>query len=378
MKKLNFFSQVVIYFMLIGGALLFTAPLLWMISTAVKPIEQTMSLPPTWLPYQYHAMVNGKKIPVRIVSKIAAPAFEVKPEGETQTIIVPFDKVKDGMVTIAKNKTIKAERIYEIPASKDHMYIVVTPEKKSADSVVKSKHIVPVEVVKRSIHFRWSNFTAAIEAMKHFPLYLRNTLVLCFLTVIGTVSSSALAAYGFSRVEWKGRDKVFLLALGTMMIPFPVIMVPLYCLFKALGMIGTLQPLWIGSFCAGAFNVFLLRQFFIGIPKALSDAARIDGCTEFGIFFRIILPMSKPALMVVGLFQFMGTWNDFLGPLIYLTNQRDYTLALGLQFFQSQSGGTEWNYLMAASLLIVIPVIVLFFFTQKSFIEGISTTGVKG
>ena len=133
-----------------------------------------------------------------------------------------------------------------------------------------------------------------------------------------------------------------------------------------------------GSFFAGAFNVFLLRQFFMAIPKDLSDAARIDGCSEFRIFWQIILPLCKPALMVVGLFQFMYTWNDFLGPLIYLTDQKDFTLALGLQFFQSQHGGTEWHYLMAASTLIVLPIIVLFFFTQKSFIEGISMTGVKG
>jgi hypothetical protein len=149
------------------------------------------------------------------------------------------------------------------------------------------------------------------------------------LTVVGTVASSALAAYGFARVDWRGRDKVFLVALATMMVPFPVVMVPMYCLFRWLGWIGTLKPLWVGSFFAGAFNVFLLRQFFMTIPKDLSEAARIDGCSEFRIFWQIILPLCRPALMVVALFQFMYTWNDFLGPLIYLTKQEDYTLALG-------------------------------------------------
>ena len=133
-----------------------------------------------------------------------------------------------------------------------------------------------------------------------------------------------------------------------------------------------------GSFCAGAFNVFLLRQFFMTLPKDLSEAARIDGCSEFRIFWQIILPLSKPALMVVGLFQFMATWNDYMGPLIYLTNQKDFTLALGLQFFQSQHGGTPFNYVMAASTLVLLPIIVLFFFTQRTFIEGISMTGIKG
>ncbi|MBN2642575.1 MAG: carbohydrate ABC transporter permease [Victivallales bacterium] len=372
MKKSNFISQIVIYFLLIGGAMLFSAPLIWMFSTAVKPIEQTMSLPPSWLPYQYLLQKDGQEIPVKIEGKLVSAAFQVHLAGMKSFVIIPADKVKNGVIKLENGNTVIPADIKLIPASKDNMFIIAASENND------KKYIVPAHDINRVIHFRWENFSAAVESMTHFPLYLRNTLLLCFITVVGTVSSSALAAYGFSRIEWKGRDKVFLLALCTMMIPFPVLMVPLYCLFKALGMIGTLQPLWIGSFCAGAFNVFLLRQFFIGIPQALSDAARIDGCSEFKIFFDIILPISKPALMVVGLFQFMGTWNDFLGPLIYLTDQRDYTLALGLQFFQSQSGGTEWNYLMAASFLVVIPVLILFFFTQKSFIEGISTTGVKG
>jgi multiple sugar transport system permease protein len=195
--------------------------------------------------------------------------------------------------------------------------------------------------------------------------------------VAGTVASSALAAYGFSRVEWKGRDKVFLVLLATMMIPFPVIMVPLFGMFRHLGWIGSFKPLWVPSFFAGAFNVFLLRQFFLGLPRDISEAARIDGCNEFQIFLWVILPLCRPALMVVALFQFMFTWNDFLGPLIYLSRQQDFTLALGLQSFQSQNGGTEWHFLMAASTMVVLPVIVLFFFTQRSFIEGIAATGGK-
>jgi multiple sugar transport system permease protein len=154
-------------------------------------------------------------------------------------------------------------------------------------------------------------------------------------------------------------------------------MVPIFGLFKHLGWIGSFKPLWVPAFFAGAFNVFLLRQFFLGLPKDISEAARIDGCSEFQIFLWVILPLCKPALLVVALFQFMFTWNDFLGPLIYLTRQEDFTLALGLQSFQSQNGGTEWHFLMAASTLVVLPVIVLFFFTQRSFIEGIAATGGK-
>ena len=226
-------------------------------------------------------------------------------------------------------------------------------------------------------HPQWKNYPEAMEAMGSFWLYARNSLLLAILTVVGTVISSALVAYGFSRIEWRGRDNLFLLLLATMMIPFPVIMVPVYTLFRELGWIGTFKPLWIPAFLGGAFNVFLLRQFFLGIPRDLTEAARIDGCSEFRIFWQIILPLAKPALFTVGLFQFMATWNDFLGPLVFLVRQDQFTLALGLQNYQSMFGGTSWHYLMAASTLVVLPVIVLFFLTQRTFIRGISTTGFK-
>jgi multiple sugar transport system permease protein len=155
-------------------------------------------------------------------------------------------------------------------------------------------------------------------------------------------------------------------------------MVPLYGVFRWLGWIGTLKPLWVPSFFASAFNIFLMRQFFRTLPEELSEAARIDGCSEWGIFWRIILPLSKPVLMVVALFQFLALWNDFMGPLLYLTRKHTFTLAVALQNYQSQHGGVQWHYLMAASAIVILPIIVLFFFTQKSFIKGIATTGLKG
>ena len=234
---------------------------------------------------------------------------------------------------------------------------------------------LPMRWVPRTV--QWHNYPDAIHAMGYFWRYAANSLFLCLMTVVGTVTSSALAAYGFSRIEWKGREKVFLVLLATMMIPYPIIMVPIYSLFKALGWIGTLKPLWAPSFLAGAFNVFLLRQFFMALPKEMTEAARIDGCNEFQILTRIVLPLSKPALLVVAIFQFMATWNDFLGPLIFLTEQKDFTLALGLQSFQSQNGGTAWHQLMAASTLVALPVIVIFFLAQRAFIEGIASTGGK-
>jgi multiple sugar transport system permease protein len=210
-----------------------------------------------------------------------------------------------------------------------------------------------------------------------FPLYLRNTLVTALLSVAGMVLSSAIVAYGFARIRFRGRGAVFTLMLATMMIPFPVIMGPLYILFGELGWIGTLKPLWVPAWFANAFNVFLLRQFFMGIPRELDEAARIDGCGHWGIFWRIIVPLSMPALAVVALFHFIFVWNDFLGPLIFLTHRDQFTLALGLQLYQSKAGNTPWNLLMAASTMVAAPVLLLYLIAQRSFVHGLSAGGVK-
>lgn len=211
-----------------------------------------------------------------------------------------------------------------------------------------------------------------------FLLYARNTLVIAALSLVGMLLSSAIAAYGFARINFPGRRVLFGICLATMMIPFPVIMVPTYMIFKELGWIGTFLPLWVPAWFGSAFNIFLLRQFFRGIPIELEEAARLDGCSQWGCFWRIILPLSKPALAVVALFHTLAVWNDLVGPLIYLAHQEQFTLALGLQFLQSKSGDTPWNQLMAAATLIVLPVIVLFLLAQRTFIRGIATTGIKG
>lgn len=232
---------------------------------------------------------------------------------------------------------------------------------------------------------QWHNYADVLSNTKtDFLLWTRNTLLIAALAVTGTTLSSALVAYGFSKVKFKGRGVLFLLMLSTMMVPFPVTMVSLFSLFRWLGdvtgdpWLGTFKPLWLPAWFGSAFNIFLLRQFFMTVPDELSEAARIDGCSELGIFFRIILPLAKPALSVVALFAFMGVWNDFLGPLVYLQRPEQFTLALGLQNFQSQHGGTPWHQLMAASLLVILPVLILFFLAQRTFIEGIATTGIKG
>ncbi|MGD9689963.1 MAG: carbohydrate ABC transporter permease [Phycisphaerales bacterium] len=227
-----------------------------------------------------------------------------------------------------------------------------------------------------------------------FPLYLRNTLIVASLSVVGMTFSSAMVAYGLSRIRWRGRSVVFASVLLTMMIPFPVIMAPLFIVFRGidrtfeaagllptlewLRMIGTLKPLWIPAWFGGAFNIFLLRQFYMGLPAELDEAARIDGCSHWTIFWRIIVPLSRPALAVVALFHFIYVWNDFLGPLIFVNDQDQFTLARGLQLYQGQAGMTPWNLLMAASAMMISPILVLFFLTQTTFVKGVATEGLKG
>lgn len=213
-----------------------------------------------------------------------------------------------------------------------------------------------------------------------FARIVGSTLLVCVLGAVGAVLSNAFIAYGFARVEWRGRGLLFALTLATMMIPFPVLMVPLYGVFASLGWTGSLRPLWVPAFFGSAFHIFLMRQFFRTIPRELSEAAVIDGCSEWQIFWRIILPLSKPVLAVVALFHVLWAWNDFLGPLLYLArgdNAETATFALALERYRSELGAS-WPHLMAASAVFILPVLALFFLMQKTFLRGIVTTGVKG
>jgi multiple sugar transport system permease protein len=230
----------------------------------------------------------------------------------------------------------------------------------------------------------WENFYNAWTELS-FNLWLYNTVVKYAIpATVGTVISSAIAAYGFARLEWRLRDILFAICLATMMVPGQVTLVPLFIVFKQLGWVNTLLPLVIPSFFGGgAYNIFLLRQFFMTLPTELSDAARIDGANEFGILFRIVLPLAKPALTVVALFRFMGAWNDYFGPLVYLSNDKQWTLARGLErlrgsAYEVGSSRMAYPYLMAVSSIITLPILVAFFFAQRTFIEGISLTGIKG
>jgi len=225
-------------------------------------------------------------------------------------------------------------------------------------------------------HFIWSNYPRSLGYIDFF-LYLRNTLFISLMATLGVLFSCPLVAYSFAYIPWPGRNAVFALLLSTLMLPYQVTMIPVYIVFRNVGRIGTFYPRWVPAFFGNAFSIFLLRQFFMSIPHELHDAARVDGASEFTIFLNVILPLSKPVLSTIALFQFMASWNDFLGPLIYLRDDRKFTLSLGLQQFTSIHG-LEWALLMAASVMVTVPIILLFLVAQRFFIEGISMTGIKG
>jgi len=217
------------------------------------------------------------------------------------------------------------------------------------------------------------------EAFRMAPVdkYAWNSVFLVVLNVLGQILGSSLVAYAFARLQWPARDFCFVLVLATLMIPPQVTMIPVFLIFKELGWYNTLRPLWVMSLFGSAFYIFLLRQFMLGIPKDLEDSARIDGCGYFGIFWRIILPLVKPALATIGIFTFLTVWNDFMGPLIYLSDQRLYPLSLGLFSLQVMNVNAH-GILMAASVLMTLPVMVLFFAAQRQFIQGVTLTGLKG
>jgi len=225
---------------------------------------------------------------------------------------------------------------------------------------------------------QWGNFVTAVQKIP-FLMYLKNSVLIAVLAVAGTLFSATTAAYAFAKLNWKGRDKWFLVMLATLMLPIQIILIPTYILYDWIGWLGTRLPLIVPAFFGGgaAFYIFLLRQFFKGLPRDLTESAIIDGANHWQIFMKIMLPLSKPALLTVGLLVFMMRWNDYFGPLIFLSNPEHWTLALGLRAFQTQYGG-QFHLMMAASILIMVPTIVLFFFAQRSFIEGITFTGIKG
>ncbi len=262
--------------------------------------------------------------------------------------------------------------LLSIPAILPLLWMVST-SLKTNEQIFAGGDLTVTSLFPKPLHAQ--NYPDAINNMP-FLLYLRNTLLLCMFGIIGTVCSSAIVAYAFAKIKFDGKSLLFGLMIATMALPGQVTMIPIFGLFRALGWYGTYLPLIVPAFTGSAYFIFLLTQFFKTLPDEMAEACRVDGASEWRIFTQIVIPLSKPALATCALFKFIGTWNDFLGPLIYVNDPAKYTLAYGLQQFVSHYGG-YYSQLMAASTIFTLPIIILFFFGQKTFIQGIATTGGK-
>ena len=376
------FGRPVIYTLLIAASMLFLTPFVWLVSSSLKPLEQTMVMPPTLIPHAYYAPIDGARLEVTV-------DFTIKQPGVVAEVTAGARAGQRIFLTAAEAlaRAPELRGAHRVGAGWTH--VTERREAGAARDANPRWDVVPPESVESTIRFSWENYPRALASLGGsadsadgtgsvgFWVFLSNTLIVCGLGVIGTVLSNAIVAYGFARLQWRGRDAFFALTLATLMVPFPVLMVPLYGVFRELHWVGTLMPLWVPAFFGSAFNIFLMRQFFLGIPEELSEAARMDGASEWTIFWRVVLPLSKPVLAVAALFHFLYAWNDFMGPFLYLTRKETFTLSIALQNYQSQVGGVQWHYLMAASAVTMLPIVVLFFFAQKTFIQGIATTGSK-
>jgi multiple sugar transport system permease protein len=338
--------QSILHLALLSGSILFLVPFAWMVVTSLKEEDEMSKFPPVWIPrQQVTVQIDGRDV------GLATATYQGR---EVKVAVIREDE--DGMrgLRVLEPSSLAGK---EFDLSKSQ----ITPIKRFSP--------------------KWKNYRDAVfflpEETKHGLVFLTNTLVLSGLSILGTLLASSMVAFSFARLRWPGRDILFVVLLATMMIPSAVTMMPVFLIFRAVGWIDTLRPLWVPTFFGSAFNIFLLRQFFLTIPNDLEEAARLDGCSYFGIYWRIMLPLIKPALAAITIMTFMASWNNFMGPLIYVSTPTRMPLAYALSLFQTQHTN-EPGMLMAAATMMMLPVLGLFFFTQRYFIQGITLTGIKG
>ena len=332
--------RAVALLILTAGFLAVMTPLTWMVSSALKTKEAANTMPPQWIPReQVKVTVDGK----------SAFLYDIPVDGQMQRLALVDKQGPTGTFVDPARSTTAAESIQ-----------------------------LPVATGTRSkvVRFHWENFVEAVTVVP-FGHYALNTLIIIVFATFGTVASCTLVAYGFARFRAPGLKFLFLLLLSTIMLPVQVTLIPTFIIFRYIGWYDTLLPLIVPAFFANAWDVFLLRQFFMSLPLELDDAARIDGCGPWGILWHIIIPQSWPALVTVTIFTVLYAWNDFYSPLIYLQSQEHWTIALGLQSFNALHG-SQGNLLMAASVLMILPPILIFFFAQRLFIQGVVVSGIKG
>jgi ABC-type glycerol-3-phosphate transport system permease component len=324
-------STGLLYVVLVMGAAPILIPFLWMLSTSLKTREHAGDSPPRWIPENTHTYitVNGKRQEVLELLKLEGWQTKIKyPDGRTTLV---------------------------------------------ADSALTRIH---------GVEPQWTNYTKILSPTGRgsdddFPRFLLNTLLIAGLTVIGQALSCSLVGWGFARLRFAGKNPLFMIMLATMMLPGQISMVPTFMIYKWLGWIDTFLPLILPAWFGGAFFTFLYRQFFMGIPVEMDEAARMDGCTPLRIYWNVLLPMARPVTVTVAVFTFLGAWNEFLGPLIYINSDHKRTLSLALAKFQG-AYGADIPMLMAAATLMLIPVLLIYFSSQRALVQGMVVSGVKG
>ncbi len=359
---------------LIALSVVFLIPFGWMVVTSLTTKEMVLAKDRPMYPCQWvTAKVGAEELPVAVLkdarSSRRVVILEEKPTG---TRLQPVDKACRSCgepFTIEPKRLAAGGDLQLVREAKPHFHW-----KNYRDFITEMTLETPEPVLPRNRLFPWD-----LGRTRYlFAFFLKNTLTITILCILGQLMSASLVAFGFARLRFPGRNVLFVMVLSTMMLPGQVTMIPSFILFAKLKWVDTLRPLIVPAFFGGgAFFIFLLRQFFLGIPGELEDAARIDGCTTFGIYRNVMLPLSKPALATVAVFSFMSHWNDFMGPLIYTQSMQNKTLALGLYSFKTLYG-TEFHLMMAASIVVLLPVLAIFFMAQKYFVKGIVMSGLKG
>lgn len=393
--------KVSTYIALFAGSIVFGIPFVWLLSTSFKE-ERDLGSPDglVWVPQVqltvpyddpahplYLTEFEGRRVQAGLVAHATAGKLKLEVERPFGLRGRQFETLESNVTKSPRyqkvwdvpfgGRTVRAFTVEEFESGAKTVEVLEPAEFKGSKFKVELADLTPV----RSPGLRWENYTDAIEWMPletAFGLrYLVNTLWYVVMAVLGTVFSCSLVAYGFSRLRFPGRDGLFSVMLATMMLPAAVTMLPQFLIFRSLGWIDSLLPLWVPTFFAGAFNVFMLRQFFATVPMELEEAARIDGCGYLRTFWQVMLPQVKPALAVIAIWTFMGAWNNFMGPLIYVSSPEKVTLSYALQLFAGDRY-TDVSLVMAFSTMTLLPVLLLFFFAQKYFIEGVTLSGLGG
>lgn len=397
----GFAKGIVVQAALIAGSFVFGLPFAYLLITSFKE-DRDMSSPEgiIWVPRvtervdyfdplrpMYEADLNGQRVEGVIIEELGEDRVKIDIYRPLSIRGVTMDTLRSEIKEVPRQaEVVTAESdgiairgivIEDFEDGRKKVKIQQPAELKDQERIIAAGETEPVRHVGLNVRNYPESLSYLPPETKYGLVYLKNTLLIVVLSILGTLISSSIVSYAFSRMRFPGRGPLFSLMLATMMLPGAVTLLPQFLIFRSLGWIDTLYPLWVPAFFGSAFNIFLLRQFFMNIPMELEDAAKIDGCSYLRTFWSIMLPQIKPALAVIFIWTFMGAWNNFMGPLIYINSPENMPLSYALQLFASDRGG-EPGYLMAFATLTMVPVLAIFFFFQRYFIEGVALSGLGG